>query len=100
MWRYRLLPPPCDSLRRYRGSVEKSEAIVSRDKLSDALCRHNLIARYVRKEAYAQGVADTLEFLAQRDRRSPYASRGLRAHAARVGAALDEAADRRRSAEL
>jgi hypothetical protein len=94
MWRYRLLPPSGDSLRRYRGSVEKSEAIVSKDKLSEVLCRHNLIARYVRKEAYAQGVADTLELLTKRDRRSPYTSRGLRANAARVAAALDEAAIR------
>jgi hypothetical protein len=70
----------------------KLEAIVSQDKLSEVLCRYNLIARYVREKAYAQGVADTLELLAQRDRRSPYASRGLRANAARIGAALDEAA--------
>ncbi|HEY3923386.1 MAG TPA: hypothetical protein VGL75_02405 [Acidothermaceae bacterium] len=70
----------------------KSEAIVSTDKLSEVLCRHNLVARYVRQQAYEQGVADTLELLAKRDRRSPYASRGLRAEAARLGAALDEAA--------
>ena len=74
----------------------KSDAIVSQDKLTEVLCRYNLIARYVREQAYAQGVADTLELLAKRDRRSPYASRGLRANAARVGAALDEAALRLR----
>jgi hypothetical protein len=74
----------------------KSDDIVSQDKLSEVLCRYNLIARYVRKEAYAQGVADTLELLGRRDRRSPYASRGLRADAARLGAALDEAAMRAR----
>jgi hypothetical protein len=80
----------------YRWSMEKSESIVSKDRLSEVLCRYNLIARYVRQEAYAQGVADTLELLARRDRRSPYASRGLRANAAQVGAALDEAALRLR----
>jgi hypothetical protein len=74
--------------------METSEVIVSQDKLSEVLCRHNLIARYVRKESYAQGVADTLELLTKRDRRSPYSSRALRANAARVSAALDEAAIR------
>jgi hypothetical protein len=74
----------------------KFDAMVSQDKLTEVLCRYNLIARYVREQAYAQGVADTLELLARRDRRSPYASRGLRANAARVGAALDEAALRPR----
>ncbi len=72
----------------------ESDAIGSLDELSVVLCRYNLAARYSRKEAYAQGVADTLELLAQRDRRAPYASRGLRAEAARLGAALDEAAER------
>jgi hypothetical protein len=72
--------------------VGKSEAIVSTDRLSEMLCRYNLVARSVRQQADAQGVADTLELLAKDDRRSPYASRGLRAEAARLGAALDEAA--------
>jgi hypothetical protein len=74
--------------------METSEVIVSQDKLSEVFCRHNHIARYVRKESYAQGVADTLELLTKRDRRSPYSSRALRANAARVSAALDEAAIR------
>ena len=74
--------------------METSEVIVSQDKLSAVFCRHNHIARYARKESYAQGVADTLELLTKRDRRSPYSSRALRANAARVSAALDEAAIR------
>ena len=74
--------------------METPHVIVSQDKLSEVFCRHNHIARYVRKEAYAQGVAETLELLAKRDRRSPYSSRAMRATAARASAALDEAAIR------
>jgi hypothetical protein len=62
--------------------MQPSDVIVSQDKLSEVFCRHNHIARYVRKESYAQGVADTLELLTKRDRRSPYGSRALRANAA------------------
>jgi hypothetical protein len=72
--------------------MQTSEVIVSQDKLSEVFCRHNHIARYVRKESYAQGVADTLELMTKRDRRSPYTSRALRANAALAGAALDQAA--------
>ena len=72
--------------------MQTSEVIVSQDKLAEVFCRHNHIARYVRKESYAQGVADTLELMTKRDRRSPYTSRALRANAARVGTALDQAA--------